>query len=98
MKVIVYPYLLIQGTLKGIIPQQLRDLDCRIILGNTYHLGNRRVALILLIPCCLWTRERVHTTQDNYFSETLYVITVNLQIRQLLKKLTFLSSSNTMLK
>ncbi len=30
-----------QGTLKGILPQQLESLDCRIILGNTYHLGNR---------------------------------------------------------
>ena len=30
-----------QGTLKGLVPDQLRDLDCRIILGNTYHLGHR---------------------------------------------------------
>ncbi|XP_014234632.1 queuine tRNA-ribosyltransferase catalytic subunit 1 [Trichogramma pretiosum] len=30
-----------QGTLKGILPQQLEELDCQIILGNTYHLGNR---------------------------------------------------------
>ncbi|XP_001607235.2 queuine tRNA-ribosyltransferase catalytic subunit [Nasonia vitripennis] len=30
-----------QGTLKGLLPQQLEDLDCQIILGNTYHLGNR---------------------------------------------------------
>jgi len=30
-----------QGTLKGIVPQQLVDLDCRIMLSNTYHLGNR---------------------------------------------------------
>jgi tRNA-guanine family transglycosylase len=30
-----------QGTLKGILPKQLEELDCRIILGNTYHLGNR---------------------------------------------------------
>lgn len=30
-----------QGSLKGLVPQQLRDLDCRIILGNTYHLGHR---------------------------------------------------------
>lgn len=30
-----------QGTLKGLVPDQLRELDCRIILGNTYHLGHR---------------------------------------------------------
>eukprot|EP00088_Acartia_fossae_P020033 TRINITY_DN2172_c0_g1_i4.p1 TRINITY_DN2172_c0_g1~~TRINITY_DN2172_c0_g1_i4.p1 ORF type:complete len:409 (+),score=68.12 TRINITY_DN2172_c0_g1_i4:43-1269(+) len=30
-----------QGTLKGIIPEQLEALDCRIMLANTYHLGNR---------------------------------------------------------
>lgn len=32
-----------QGTLKGLTPLQLEELDCRIILGNTYHLGNRPV-------------------------------------------------------
>lgn len=30
-----------QGTLKGLLPQQLEELDCQIILGNTYHLGTR---------------------------------------------------------
>ncbi|XP_022325326.2 queuine tRNA-ribosyltransferase catalytic subunit 1-like [Crassostrea virginica] len=30
-----------QGTMKGLVPDQLRELDCRIILGNTYHLGHR---------------------------------------------------------
>uniref|UniRef100_A0A914W410 Queuine tRNA-ribosyltransferase catalytic subunit 1 n=1 Tax=Plectus sambesii TaxID=2011161 RepID=A0A914W410_9BILA len=30
-----------QGTLKGLLPEQVTDLDCRIILGNTYHLGHR---------------------------------------------------------
>ncbi|GLH08209.1 Queuine tRNA-ribosyltransferase catalytic subunit [Gryllus bimaculatus] len=30
-----------QGTLKGLLPQQLERLDCQIILGNTYHLGTR---------------------------------------------------------
>ncbi|XP_064649627.1 queuine tRNA-ribosyltransferase catalytic subunit 1-like [Lineus longissimus] len=30
-----------QGTLKGMIPDQLEELDCQIILGNTYHLGHR---------------------------------------------------------
>nr|KAG5698285.1 hypothetical protein BaRGS_016987 [Batillaria attramentaria] len=27
--------------MKGLVPDQLRDLDCRLILGNTYHLGHR---------------------------------------------------------
>ena len=31
----------LQGTLKGFLPEQLEAMDCRIILGNTYHLGNR---------------------------------------------------------
>lgn len=30
-----------QGTLKGLTSEQLDELGCRIILGNTYHLGNR---------------------------------------------------------
>ncbi|KAL0849068.1 hypothetical protein ABMA28_013430 [Loxostege sticticalis] len=30
-----------QGTMKGLLPEQLECLDCEIILGNTYHLGNR---------------------------------------------------------
>ena len=33
-----------QGTLKGVTSQQLVDMDCQIILGNTYHLGNRPVS------------------------------------------------------
>ena len=36
-----------QGTLKGITPRQLEALDCRIMLGNTYHLGNRPVSWII---------------------------------------------------
>lgn len=30
-----------QGTVKGITCTQLEELDCHLILGNTYHLGNR---------------------------------------------------------
>ncbi|XP_023327802.1 queuine tRNA-ribosyltransferase catalytic subunit 1 [Eurytemora carolleeae] len=37
-----------QGTLKGIVPQQLEALDCRIMLANTYHLGNRPGEEVLL--------------------------------------------------
>ncbi len=33
-----------QGTLKGLTPRQLEELDCQILLGNTYHLGNRPVS------------------------------------------------------
>ena len=32
-----------QGTLKGLTPSQLEGADCQIVLGNTYHLGNRPV-------------------------------------------------------
>lgn len=30
-----------QGTMKGLTSNQLRDMDCEILLGNTYHLGHR---------------------------------------------------------
>ncbi|VEL17796.1 unnamed protein product [Protopolystoma xenopodis] len=30
-----------QGAMKGITVEQLESIDCRIILGNTYHLGDR---------------------------------------------------------
>ncbi|KAK5972429.1 hypothetical protein GCK32_002884 [Trichostrongylus colubriformis] len=30
-----------QGTMKGILPEQLIAMDCRILLCNTYHLGHR---------------------------------------------------------
>ncbi len=30
-----------QGTIKGLTTKQLEDLNCQIILGNTYHLGQR---------------------------------------------------------
>nr|CAG8452844.1 8728_t:CDS:2 [Entrophospora candida] len=30
-----------QGTLKGLTPKQLEDLNCQIMLNNTYHLGLR---------------------------------------------------------
>lgn len=34
-----------QGTMKGLTPEQLEDLNCQIILANTYHLGMRPVRL-----------------------------------------------------
>ena len=34
-----------QGTLKGMTPHQLKELDCQILLGNTYHLGSRPVRI-----------------------------------------------------
>ena len=35
-----------QGTMKGLTPEQLTELDCQIILGNTYHLGMRPVSVL----------------------------------------------------
>lgn len=29
------------GSVKGLTCEQLQELDCHVILGNTYHLGNR---------------------------------------------------------
>jgi len=36
-----------QGTMKGVTTDQLKDLNCEILLGNTYHLGHRPVKLLL---------------------------------------------------
>jgi hypothetical protein len=33
-----------QGALKGILPEQIKELNCNLILGNTYHLGHRPVS------------------------------------------------------
>ena len=30
-----------QGTMKGILTHQLKEMNCQIMLGNTYHLGHR---------------------------------------------------------
>lgn len=30
-----------QGTMKGLLPQQVKDAKAQLILGNTYHLGTR---------------------------------------------------------
>ena len=38
-----------QGTLKAVLPEQLKELDCRIMLSNTYHLGHRPVTPISYI-------------------------------------------------
>lgn len=32
-----------QGTLKGLLPEQLEQLNCNLMLSNTYHLGMRPV-------------------------------------------------------
>lgn len=30
-----------QGTLKGLLPEQIEEQNCNLILANTYHLGMR---------------------------------------------------------
>jgi tRNA-guanine family transglycosylase len=35
-----------KGTLKGFLPHQIKELDCNLILANTYHLGTRPVGKI----------------------------------------------------
>ena len=37
-----------QGTLKGLMTEQLERMDCRIMLGNTYHLGT----YVGSLQCC----------------------------------------------
>lgn len=39
--------MLSSGTIKGLTNDQLEDLDCQIILGNTYHLALRPGADLL---------------------------------------------------
>lgn len=39
--------MLVSGTVKGLTSDQLEDLDCQIILGNTYHLALRPGADLL---------------------------------------------------
>jgi queuine tRNA-ribosyltransferase len=36
-----------QGTVKALTSQQLEDLDCHVILGNTYHLGQRPTSEVI---------------------------------------------------
>ena len=59
-----------QGTMKGLTSKQLTELDCQIILGNTYHLGMRPVSFE--ISCGGETRaikEKKKTT-ENKMKET----------------------------
>lgn len=35
-----------QGTLKGLLPEQVEQLGYHLMLGNTYHLGMRPVSLV----------------------------------------------------
>ena len=39
--------MLASGTVKGLTSDQLEDLECQIILGNTYHLALRPGADLL---------------------------------------------------
>ena len=36
-----------QGSVKGLTSKQLEEIECQVILGNTYHLGNRPGADVL---------------------------------------------------
>lgn len=50
-----------QGTMKGLTCQQLRDLGCQIMLGNTYHLGLRPVIYCFqtVVYLCFYYREKI---------------------------------------
>ena len=45
-----------QGSLKGMTPNQLEQAGCQIMLGNTYHLGNRPVSAHEAARVCLEPR------------------------------------------
>lgn len=34
-----------KGALKGLLPEQVEDTGCRMMLGNTYHLANKPVGI-----------------------------------------------------
>ena len=36
-----------QGSMKGVTSSQLEELDCHVILGNTYHLALRPVGVFI---------------------------------------------------
>ena len=38
-----------KGCMKGVLPEQLEELDVQILLGNTYHLGLKPVSVTGLI-------------------------------------------------
>lgn len=42
-----------QGTMKGLLPQQVKDASASLILGNTYHLGTRPVSHATTLPTLL---------------------------------------------
>jgi hypothetical protein len=47
---------MVAGSVKGLTSQQLEDLGCQVILGNTYHLENRpggRPACLLAARLCV---------------------------------------------
>lgn len=52
-----------QGTLKGMTPKQLEAMNCQIMLGNAYHLGNRPVNQHLHIP----TNECYYGYRDHHY-------------------------------
>lgn len=43
-----------QGTMKGMLPDQLEELNCQIMLNNTYHLVNK-VHVILFLDIFIFT-------------------------------------------
>ena len=43
-----------QGTLKGLTCKQLEAMGCQIMLGNTYHLGNRPVCCVRQCALAAW--------------------------------------------
>ena len=43
-----------QGALKGVLPEQIKELNCNLILGNTYHLGHRPVRCAFILFCLLF--------------------------------------------
>jgi hypothetical protein len=63
-----------QGTLKGVTVDQLENLGCQLMLGNTYHLGLRPVCRLLaqryeyrMIPnkqCCAPCSQRKASWYD----------------------------------
>lgn len=70
IKTIIMLVLPIQGTMKGLLPQQVKDAGASLILGNTYHLGTRPVSYATSLPTLLL--HSLHLSVCVYLSMSLY--------------------------
>lgn len=54
-----------QGTMKGMLPDQLEELNCQIMLNNTYHLVKYSIVIIIF---CAYMFLGAETRKGNFGS------------------------------